>query len=254
MPRLSVFLDPGARQEEDVLLLSERESHHLVRVLRARSGDELLALDGRGTVFSAVLDTADSRQARLRVLHQTSAPRPPPPVHLAFGIPKGKALEAILKGAVELGCESIQPVIPHHVEGRPEDKKKKWTQLLREAAKQSRNPWLPELQPLCPFEAFCHQPFPDPSLRIVASLEKNARPIADVLQKTDLPPSTPIWLAIGPEGDFSPAEYAAFHQAGFTPVSLGETILRSETAALAILAITRALRFPTPSSPSRSSV
>lgn len=238
MPRLTVFLEQV--ENGPAVILSDRESHHLVKVLRARTGDAVTALDGEGTRLAAILKSADPKAAELEVTGRESIPRPSPEVVLAQALPKGKAFEHLLRTAVEIGVSAVIPLHTRHVEGRPQEKFDRWILALQEACKQSGNPWLPDLLPPQPLDAFLLQPPPGDFL--VAALHPEARPVLQVLGEV-LParPGT-LTIAVGPEGDFAPDELEALIRAGARPVSLGPHILRTETAApVALSAIRQAV-------------
>jgi 16S rRNA (uracil1498-N3)-methyltransferase len=239
MARLSVFIDSECRREGEDLLLSNRESYHLCRVLRARSGDLFTAFDGFGTRFSTRVIATDSHHARLHIQDTAYQARPQPELTLILGLPKGKTVDAIMKGAVELGVSRICPVLTRHVEGRPTDKQEKWSLVLQEAVKQSHNPWIPELCPLRSLSEVLSEGDLPVQAGFVASLQSRSIPLVQALGA--LEGATRVYLAVGPEGDFAPDEYELFESSGFIPVSLGPTILRTETAALSMGAVSAAL-------------
>ncbi|MBW8781020.1 MAG: 16S rRNA (uracil(1498)-N(3))-methyltransferase [Verrucomicrobia bacterium] len=244
MPDFRVFCTPTDRQPAE-LRLSAEESHHLVVVNRARQGDAVVAFDGRGTEWDCELRTDSKREAVLAVRSTRQAPPLPFDITLAQALPKGPAMDAIVRKATEIGARRIVPLETErtqvHLDGDRSDKKiEKWQIAALEAAKQCGNPWLPEITALQKLDSFLAAVEPEYDLKLIASLHPGARPLKDVLAhfKTaqGRAPKKATWL-IGPEGDFSPAEMSAALTAGFTPVTLGPLVLRCETAAVYALSV-----------------
>ena len=168
---------------------------------------------------------------------------------------KGKALDMVLEKSVELGVDRVILVETERCVARvpaaeAERKRGVWTQTLVEAAKQSRNPWLPELLGPLPLErALGSLGSPLETTLLYASLEPGTPPLGSVLgpqerpipsgssDPTGFPDHRTVAVAVGPEGDFSPAELDRLRRHPGIGVSLGPLILRAETATIAALAI-----------------
>ena len=247
--------DSGSTGE---LTLSADESHHLVAVNRARRGDPVVAFDGRGREWQCELLRESKNAAVLRVVSSRQAAPPLAcEITLAQALPKGAAMDAIVRKATEIGAARIVPLESErsqvHLDGGRVDKKTdKWRVAALEAAKQCGNPWLPEIAPVqnaaefmravgasCAAVTAAAAPAAY-DLRLVASLHPGARSLKDILadyRAASRPaPKSAVWL-IGPEGDFSPAEMALAVGRGFAPVTLGPLVLRCETAAVCALSI-----------------
>lgn len=237
---------PHAAAAATELTLAEAESHHLVTVHRARAGDLVTAFDGRGREWTCAVATPDRRAAVLRVTATRLAPPLPCALTLAQAIPKGGAMEDIVRQATELGAAAVLPVLTArtevHLEGeRAGRKSEKWLSTAIEAAKQCGNPFVPAVPAPVPLAALLAAP-PAVDLRLIASLHPGAHPLraalADFRAAHGRPPHSALWL-VGPEGDFTPAEMAAATDAGFAPVTLGPLVLRCVTAATCALGILR---------------
>jgi 16S rRNA (uracil1498-N3)-methyltransferase len=237
---------PHAAAAATELTLAEAESHHLVTVHRARAGDLVTAFDGRGREWTCAVATPDRRAAVLRVTATRLAPPLPCALTLAQAIPKGGAMEDIVRQATELGAAAVLPVLTArtevHLEGeRAGRKSEKWLSTAIEAAKQCGNPFVPAVPAPVPLAALLTAP-PAVELRLIASLHPGAHPLraarADFRAAHGRPPHSALWL-VGPEGDFTPAEMAAATDAGFAPVTLGPLVLRCVTAATCALGILR---------------
>jgi RsmE family RNA methyltransferase len=152
MTDFRVFCRPSSRDPSE-LLLSPDESHHLVNVNRARSGDAVVAFDGHGTEWLGTLTRADKRSAVIRVNSRRTAPPLPHRLTLGQALPKGTAMDSIVRKATELGTARIVPLesarTQVHLEGDRQDRKvEKWQTAALEAAKQCGNPWLPDISPM----------------------------------------------------------------------------------------------------------
>jgi 16S rRNA (uracil1498-N3)-methyltransferase len=241
MAQYRTFLFSEASLEAGVLTLDARESHHLVRVFRAKVGEAVEALDGRGTRYHGRLVAADAKAARIEIDTVERAPKPQPQVTLLQSIPKGKAMDLILRMATEIGATRVQPVFTDQgdvqIKGdRLRSKVEKWRVTMIEACKQCGLSYLPSLEMPMSLKEWlpAHTPAHG-SLRLVASLEDGSRPLGDVLR--DAGEVQAVLVAVGPEGDFTAGEYAALNEAGFQPVRLGANVLRAETAAAYMLSV-----------------
>jgi len=213
--------------------LTGRHADHLRTVLRARLGQEfdIATPDGvrRGRI---------TRLDRDRVEFELGEQVPAvafPNLTLALSIFKFDRMEWAIEKCTELGVVRIIPLIAQRTEARlaaaAAKRVERWQRIAREASEQSRRPRPPEIsQPLPLKEAVA---LPGRTRILLAESEADAR-LADVLS-SDL--GGAIVLAIGPEGGWAEAELAAFRAAGWRFASLGPTILRAETAAIAATAV-----------------
>jgi 16S rRNA (uracil1498-N3)-methyltransferase len=228
-------VQPGA-----IFSLDREESHHLVRVLRAKPGDPVTVLDGRGQCIQAILTDTSGRECQLRVDALERAVPLTPAITLGLVITKGKTHETILRQATECGVTHIQSLFSQRCEVRYDDarqrnREEKWRTQLIEACKQSGNPYLPTCPAPLDLHTWLKEIKSGPGLKWIGSLEDDAIPsrvaLAEALNAT-VPPAS-VTLLIGPEGDFTPGEYASAREAGFCPLRMSGHILRTETAALA---------------------
>lgn len=243
MPDFRVFAPSPAT---DIITLPAGESHHLVTVNRARTGDTVIAFDGKGIEWTCELIDARKAGATLRVTATHRRAPLPCAITLGQALPKGGVMDDIVRHATELGAACIAPLASErtqvHLEGERSDKKiEKWRTTALEAAKQCGNPFLPEITGLQTLPVFLEsEAVKNARLKLVASLHPGARSLretlADFRNQHGRPPETAVWL-VGPEGDFSPAEITAAQNAGFIPVTLGSLVLRCDTAATAALSV-----------------
>jgi len=236
MPR---FFLPAGKCQGRTRVLEDQEAHHAIHVLRIRPGDAADVLDGCGGIDTCKVVDVSRNTVTLEVVQHHQQPPPPCRVTLAQCLPKAKAMDWLLQKATELGASRIVPLFSDHSEihldtAAAQAKARKWNAVGIETLKQCGTPWLPIVECPLPLEDFLknggHAEF-----NIVASLQKEARPLIETLRgvhadNRPFPPSVGVW--IGPEGDFSPREMSLLLEAGASPVSLGERVLRAETAAL----------------------
>ena len=210
-------------------LLPEEESMHCTRVLRLGRGAELTVTDGRGVFYRAVIEEADTRHCRVRVVEQSEAPRPwAYDLHMAVAPTKSiDRMEWFLEKATEIGVDSVTLLQCRYSERR-EVKRERLQRVAVSAMKQSGQAHLPLIEGMTDFADF-----------IARSTTEACRLIAHC-HSSELPPLSTSYhrgndalILIGPEGDFSAEEVEMAEAAGFAGVSLGRTRLRTETAALA---------------------
>ena len=147
-------------------------------------------------------------------------------------------MDLIVQKSVELGIAAIQPLTTKNTVVQPgEGKSEKWRRTAMEACKQCGQDTLPQIADPLPFDVWLSGHQASSSLRLIASLATGAQPLRHVLRAH--PGTTDVALLVGPEGDFTPEETSAATVAGFVPVSLGEIILRVETASLYCLSVLR---------------
>jgi len=241
------FVPPDALRG-DIIEIAGEPLHHLRTVLRLGPGTEVLLLDGLGCCCRARLQSVGRDLAVAAAVSRWVETEAPCPLRLMQALPKGDKFDLVLQKGTELGVTIFQPVLSGRAIPRPEaGRTARWERIVREAARQSRRPCLPQLTPLLPLDvalASVQEP-----LRLVL-WEQGAAPLREVL-----PAQPPGGLAVlvGPEGGFGEVEVKAVAAAGFAPVHLGPRILRTETAGLAVAAVlqylygdwSRAARGPT---------
>ena len=246
------FYLPAERCRGDLLTLEGREAHHALDVLRIRTGERVIILNGSGGEFFCEVIAANRRQLQLAVQEKRDIPPPPCRITLAQALPKGKLFESIVQKATELGVSQIVPLLSERVIVQldakdRENKRQKWQAIAMEAVKQCGSPWLPHVSsPLTPQQLV--QKANTFECAIVGSLQPGARHPRECFNEflckfARAPSSACIW--IGPEGDFTLEEVDLIQKSGACPVTLGPLVLRTETAALYCLSILNyEFRFP----------
>lgn len=225
--------------QADALALEGDEANHCISVMRHQTGDEIVVFNGAGNWARAAIKSASAKRVELEVLSLEETPRPSVSLSLLQAIPKGSNMELIIEKGVELGVNVIIPVMTERtvvkLDAKDAVKKQaKWQRLALEACKQCGQNWLPEVITPQPFYQALEK-LTAQELRIIAAIQDDAMSLknilADQFQIENHKPAS-VLLCIGPEGDFTPAEYAAAREKGCLPMTLGSIIMRVETAAM----------------------
>lgn len=207
--------------------LPKEEALHCLKVLRKREGDEILVTDGKAHFFDAVILQADPKKCMVEVIN-TIEQKNPWDFYLQIAFAPTKNIDRIewfAEKATEIGIDKFTPVLCRYSERR-EIKKERIERVLISAIKQSQKAQLPQIEDMIPFSDFVKQPF-DGKKYIAHCDEGEKLLIRDIYKKGEN-----ALILIGPEGDFSKEEIEKALQNGFQAVSLGESRLRTETAAL----------------------
>ena len=221
-----LFYTPDISGERYVL--PEEESKHCLRVLRLSVGDTQYLTDGRGALYTAQITDDRIKHCEIKITgKQENYGVRNYYLHLAVAPTKNNdRYEQLLDTVTEIGIDEITPVICDHSERRTV-KTERWEKILVAAMKQSLKTRLPQLNPPIAFDDFIRQPF-DCGKYIGCCHPDVPR---ELFWKV-LPSNRRILTLIGPEGDFSKREMQAALQAGFKPVTFGESRFRVETAGM----------------------
>ncbi len=226
-----------------VITLEAGPAAHVARVLRLRPGNELCLFNGDGHDYPARIESVERRRVRLRVLDCLAVDNESPlAVTLIQAVSKGERMDWVMQKAVELGVARVVPVLSEHGVVRLSDERRErrwrhWRGVMVAACEQSGRAVVPELAPVSDFSAWlaAEGRASEGALRLFLHPDGGeALPCLPV-------PEHGVWLAVGPEGGWSAAEVSRLEAHGFLPVCLGPRVLRTETAALAALAVVQAL-------------
>jgi len=223
---MQLFYNPDINENTTEFSFSKEESRHIVKVLRKSSCDTLHITNGKGWLFIAEVTIPDIKKCLVSIVSKTLQPKREHNLHLAVAPTKmNDRYEWFLEKATEIGIETITPIICDHSE-RKIIKPERFEKILQSAGKQSLSYYFPKLNEASTFKDFIKQDFTG-DLFIAHCEETNRK-----LLKQELKPKREITILIGPEGDFSVKEIETALQNNFIPVTLGETRLRTETAAI----------------------
>jgi len=226
---MHVFYTPDIEEGAATYALNEEESRHCSKVLRLGIGDRVALVDGRGRLYEAEITSETKRQVTLTVISTTLAyQKRNHHLHIAVAPTKNmERLEWFLEKATEIGIDEITPIICAHSE-RKVIKEDRLVKVITAAVKQSLQAYHPKLNPAISFGEFIKKESVGQKMIAHCIDDANRTYISDIAQ-----PHGNYLILIGPEGDFSPSEIDSALQSGFKPLTLGNTRLRTETAALA---------------------
>jgi 16S rRNA (uracil1498-N3)-methyltransferase len=247
--RLTRCYLPGNWAEGTTTSLPREQSDHLIKVLRLRSGAVVEIFDGEGRRWSATLTGAERGIYQLRI-GAALADEPEPRLQLTLlqGIARGEKMDWIVQKATELGVHAIQPLITEfsvvRVDARQSERKAgHWLAVARSACEQCGRSRVPMVSAPIELREFVSAAPAEPDTqRWVLDPGANASLVqaADRLRGQDAIPRR-LQIVVGPEGGLSGAELQQLLALGATPLALGPRILRSETAAIAALALLQGL-------------
>lgn len=208
--------------------MPEEESNHAIKVLRLGEGDEICLIDGRGMFHKAVISRAHHKRCGVEILESYPEENPRSfRIHVAVAPTKNiDRIEWFAEKSTEIGIDAITMLKCRYSE-RKEVKTERLNKILISAMKQSLKATLPSLEGMTDFKKFVQQPFN--GQKFIAHCYKDSERI---LLKQLYQPGENMLILIGPEGDFSEEEVELALANGFKPVSLGNSRLRTETAAL----------------------
>lgn len=230
---LPITLYPATSVELDA-----DSAHHVRSVLRLGKGDALHLFNGQGSQFSAVLTLVSKKSVILEIGHASPCDTEPPlAIHFGLGISRSERMDFAIQKSVELGVGSITPLLTERSvvkldEHRSAQKRSHWQRIATHASEQSGRARVPEVRKPEQLDSWLSgaqdlKIFLDPlAARSLNSLESAPRS---------------VYLLSGPEGGFTTRERQLAVDAGFIGVRLGPRILRTETAALAGIALIQAL-------------
>jgi len=216
--------------------LSPELFKHMGNVLRLKVGDEIELLDGCGTIAHCRLSSLSDKTGRVLVLATRKAPYPRLTIELIQGTAKGDKLDLVLQKGTELGANrfilsTMERSIGRLKEDRLTAKLDRWKKITQEAARQCKQTHLPAVDTASSLSEAIHKSQGQLKLML---WEEETQALPSVLP--DRPP-TSICILVGPEGGLTKKEADLAISAGFKSVRLGERILRTETAGLAIMSI-----------------
>lgn len=230
------FFITDAQITGNQIFLNADDSRHIAKVLRLKTGDEILCPNGRGQLYRVVLQSLDPVQTVGEIVAATQEDSEPQlQITLAQCLPKGERWDFILQKCTELGVSNFQPLYSERtvVQIKTDEQAKKrerWQKIVQEAAEQSQRGKCPVVLEPISYERFL-QRFASYDAVLLAWEKEAANGLLPVLQSISQPQR--IALIVGPEGGITSQEAASAIAAGAKSVSFGPRILRAETAAMA---------------------
>ncbi len=232
-----LFIDPTRFKDafdfNGELELTSDESHYLSRVMRMRSEDLLDVIDGKGNLWNAKIVKKQS----IKLLNSFNTPiqtvsRAKPLICIAISIPK-QGFEYFLQMSCEIGVDVIQPIISKRsvVKEFNKDKMIRYQKIISEAVEQSERLWCPEVLQALKFPIWINDLPSDSQIGLATTRIEDLQYCEDWLKETS-DKVNQVWVVIGPEGGWNKDEEVLAFDSGFVGLSLGDSILRTSTAAL----------------------
>lgn len=222
---MQLFYNPDIDETTESFAFEKEESRHIVKVLRMESGDILFVTNGLGFIFKTEITLASDNKCAVKILSFQKSPAPSYRLHMAVSPTKmNDRYEWFIEKATEIGISEITPVICARSE-RKSVKIERFDKIVLSAMKQSAQAYLPKINEPVSFKDFMKS---QAGLKLIAHCDESDKKSLKNIAK----PNTDIIMLIGPEGDFSQKEIQLAIENNYIPVSLGNTRLRTETAAL----------------------
>ena len=223
---MQLFYNPTIDETTENFSFDKEESKHIIKVLRKKDTDILFVTNGLGLLFKTEITLASDNKCTVKILSNEQVAPSKFKLHLAVAPTKmNDRYEWFLEKATEIGIHEITPIICDRSE-RKVINKERFEKILLTAMKQSNVLFLPKLNDAIAFKDFIK--LKNEGLQLIAHCEETDKKSL----KSVLKPNENVTLLIGPEGDFSQKEIALALENDFNPVSLGNTRLRTETAAI----------------------
>lgn len=205
--------------------LSAETSKHCIQVLRMQVGETIALTNGLGLRYDATIISADKKQTVVSLSNKVLTEQPLPRTSIAISFVKNAArMEWFLEKATEIGVADFYPLISERTE-RTQFKAARWESILVSAMLQSKQVWKPQLHAPIEFSQLLKKEME--GLKMIAHCEEGSKQTIN-----ELPAMNTQLILIGPEGDFTSEEISTALAHQFIPVSLGNTRLRTETAAI----------------------
>lgn len=226
---------PQTLTAHNTIALDAEAAHHVARVLRMQSGDELILFNGEGGEYRAVIGAIDKKSVQVALGNCEASERESPlAIHLGIAISKGERMDWVIQKATELGVTQITPLQTERVEvrlnGEREEKKSAhWRAIAIAACEQCARNRIPSVNAPQSLAGWLDSAATEAKFVLHHRSETSLADIA--------PPPRSVALLIGPEGGLSELEIALAEKKNFAPLRLGPRVLRTETAPLAALSV-----------------
>ncbi len=235
------FFVENIETKDGLCTIRGSEAKHMTRVLRMGRGDRFILMDGKGARFQALVLSAGRREVLVTLEKALPQPTPSPvEITLCQALLKSRAMDYVIEKTSELGVNRIFPFSSERTvirlnREKSANKRRHWREIAQGAAKQSNRSAPAEIGPLSSFGELVAKCPQENALKVILWEEEGERNLKDLLKAS--PPLKKFIGMLGPEGGFSQEEVRAAREAGFTSVSLGQRVLRAETAAITMVAV-----------------
>jgi len=227
----SIFLS-----ENIINIKNKAEVHHIRDVMRLKKGDSVDIFDGQGSEFLCAIEEFKKDEVLIAIKGKLVSKRDKPySVTLYQAIPKKSKMDFVIEKTVELGVDRIVPIMTERTIPEikdPAGRIERWKRIGMASSKQCGRRTLPVVSDITDFDNALIDS-KQKGLVVFASLDKESKSLNKILRETPVPKNIAVF--VGPEGDFSPAEVSMAKGSGYSICSLGDMVLKSDTAAIYIL-------------------
>ena len=224
---MQLFYHPNVTENDTSIILGKEESNHIIKVNRKEEGDLINVTNGNGYLFTTEISLASNSKCQLKIIKITKQEPLNYKLHLAVAPTKmNERYEWFLEKVTEIGVHQITPIICNQSERRI-IKTDRYQKIIESAMKQSLHYFMPIFNEPVPFSEFIKHNFTGQKFVAHCESEPDKKSLKNLII-----PNTDVTIMIGPEGDFSTNEIAEALHNNFKTVSLGQTRLRTETAAI----------------------
>jgi len=237
------WIDPDKIQQNMVSIDGDL-FHHLTDVCRLAPGDKFELLTGQQKAYLVEMKERTKRMAIAEILEErTISELPRPYVHLAISVPRFQKLDTIIEKSVELGVKTVHPFVSDYsfvrkIDSNLTDKMSRWERIAKAATQQSGRGDLMEVAKPVKLEEIVSSINRNPNARGLFCYEGEASlSLRDALKQIKGKELEEVWVIVGSEGGFSLEEVSWLGQQGFEPVTMGDQVLRVETAFLALVSV-----------------
>ncbi len=223
-------------KRDSFLFLNDSDWYHIHTVMRMNLHDVVeVVFDGK--LYHATIEKKDT-SFLLKIVREVVYEEDFPSVTIAQALVKEQKMDLILQKSTELGVSSLIPLMVDRsvvkLDSKEEKRRERWQRIVKEASEQSKRLSVPTVHSVMSVESLCSLDF---DVKILCTVNELSRSIKRVLSNTSK--DDRIIVVIGPEGGFTKKEEDLFIESGFLPVTLGSSVLRTETASLCILSMIR---------------
>jgi 16S rRNA (uracil1498-N3)-methyltransferase len=221
----------------ELVILAGTDASHIRTVLRLQVGDKIQVLDGKGSLYVVQLTDVKAKSVKGEIISSEKVNTESPlKIHLGQSLIKGNKIDDVLRKSVELGVESITPLMTERTVVKSDSDKKiaRWKKIAEESCKQCGRSSIPKVsEKIITLDAFCQQSS-GADLKLMFWEQESENGLKNI--NPQIAPSS-VSVLIGPEGGFTIEEVATARSHGFQTVGLGPRILRAETAPLVVLSL-----------------
>ena len=223
---MQLFYNSNIKSNDKTFFFDKEESKHIIKVLRKKESDKIFITNGLGYLFESIIEVASEKKCEVKIIKETFQQPDIFYTHIAVAPTKmNDRLEWFLEKATEIGIHEITPIICDHSE-RKVYKIDRAEKIIQAAMKQSLHYYIPKINEPISFSQFVKSNID--GQKFIAHCEETDKKSF----KNEVNKSEKATILIGPEGDFSTKEINLAIENNFIPVTLGNTRLRTETAAL----------------------